>query len=275
MKKLISIFTAALLVISLCACNNNNSNENVAKSDYPASAFDLTVDACPQKVISLSPAVTEIITELGSDAQLAGVSDNCVTDKDLARVGTSLIPDFDTIKSIKPDVVFVTAVIDEKDKKALSATGAVVIAVSAPNSYGKLLDTYINIAKVMSGNITGTRNANTTFNRIDEQIKKLAAKASDKKVAVFFNSEMLIPTGSIANEIISLGGGKNIADKQNMGDAEIIANKPDVILCDAESYDAIKERFSDFKVEQFDVTLLESRGSKMVDAVKKLCEISK
>lgn len=275
MKRLFSIFTTALLLVTLCACNNNSSDDEQHKSDYPVSAFDKTIEACPQKVVSLSPAVTEIITELGSDAQLEGVSDNCVTDKDIARVGTSLIPNFDAIKEIKPDVIFVTAVTDESDKATLSATGAVVIAVNAPDSYGKLLDTYIEIAKVMSGNITGTRNASTTFNRIDEQIKKLSAKASSKKVAVFFNSEMLIPTGALANELISFGGGKNIVTKQDMSDADIISKKPDVILCDAQSYDIIKERFADFKVEQFDVKLLESRGGKMVEAVEKLCKILK
>ena len=87
------IIAAVLALSMLCICSCSKKDEATIQNDYPVTVYGVTVDACPQRVVSLSPAATEIITALGSYAQLFGVSDNCTNVSGLAAFGTSVLTD--------------------------------------------------------------------------------------------------------------------------------------------------------------------------------------
>ncbi len=263
---------AVLLSLMLCGCQNaSETASSVATVDYPVTAFDKTISACPQKVVSLSPAVTDVIVELGSDAQLAGVSDFCRIEKELTSCGTSLEPDIEQIKALSADLVFTTTALTDADRASIEALGATVLPVRAAGSYTELLSLYKQVATAMSGGITGPRNASNTFDRLDAQLKSIADREGEKvSVAVYFSSAMLIPTGVLADDLITLAGGKNVCNSETDSDASVIKSKPQIILCPAELVDSMRERFADVRVEGFDVTLLESHGSSMVEAVEQM-----
>ncbi len=278
MRKAIAIIIAAAFVASmLCGCKGEAGDvSRLPTVDYPVTAFDKTVDACPQRVVSLSPAVTDIILELGSDAQLAGVSDFCRTDKEIARCGTSLRPDIEQIKALDADVVFTTTALSDSYKAEIEALGATLLKVNAANGYTELLSLYTGIASVMSGGITGPRNASNTFSRLDGQLKSVNSKSKDKvSVAVYFSDNLLIPTGGLADDLISLSGGKNICKSGTDSDATVLKAKPQVILCPTDSVEAFKARFESIRVEGFDPACLEVHGGGMVDTVKQLHDLLK
>ena len=62
------------------------------------------------------------------------------------------------------------------------------------------------------------------------------------------------------------------AKSKTEGEADdaIKAKKPQVILCPPELVDSFKERFAGIRVEGFDVSLLESHGGKIADAVEQM-----
>lgn len=273
MRRALTFFVCAVMLsLMLCGCQNESeAASSVATVDYPVTVLDKTISACPQRVVSLSPAVTDIIAELGSDAQLAGVSDFCRTEKELERCGTSLEPDIEQIKALSADLVFTTTALTDADRASIEALGATVIPVRAAGSYTELLSLYKQVASAMSGGITGPRNASNTFDRLDAQLKSIADREDEKvAVAVYFSSTMLIPTGVLADDLITLAGGKNVCKSETDSDASIIKRKPQVILCPAELVDSLRERFADVRVEAFDVTLLESHGGSMVEAVNQM-----
>ena len=270
MRRIFALLIGASLILALlCGCDDNSEAvSSLPTVDYPVTAFDKTISACPQRVVSLSPAVTDIIVELGSDAQLAGVSDFCRTDKELERCGTSLEPDIEGIKALSADLVFATTAITDDDKASIEALGAVVIDVRAAGDYTELLSLYKQVASAMSGGITGPRNASNTFDRLDAELKSIADKKKEKvSVAVYFSPTMLIPSGCLADDLIALAGGKNVAKAEGETDDAIRSKKPQIILCPPESVDSFKERFEGIRVEGFDMTLLESHGGKLADAV--------
>lgn len=273
MRRALAFFVCAVMLsLMLCGCQNESeAASSVATVDYPVTVFDKTISACPQRVVSLSPAVTDIIAELGSDAQLAGVSDFCRIEKELERCGTSLEPDIDRIKALSADLVFTTTALTDADRASIEALGATVLPVRAAGSYTELLSLYKQVASAMSGGITGPRNASNTFDRLDAQLKSIADREDEKvAVAVYFSSTMLIPTDVLADDLITLAGGKNVCKSETDSDASIIKRKPQVILCPAELVDSLRERFADVRVEAFDVTLLESHGGSMVEAVNQM-----
>ncbi len=270
MKRLFAIILVALMLCG-CSATKGDGDSSNPLTDYPATAFDITVKKCPQKIISLSPEVTDIIFALGSDAQLIGLSKDCVSEKELARYGTSAMPDIEAIKGAKPDLVFVTNYAYEDDIRVLEDAKIKVAKVKSANQYPDLASLYNDVAVLISGEITGTRNAANTFNNIDGKIKSASNSNSKKvKAAIFVNDTVTLEKGCVSAELVKLAG---IDTLISGNDSEIIKSKPDLILCPIGSSEAFITRFGEIKVKEFDPSLLDRRGVKMVDIVTQIISI--
>ena len=270
MKRLFAILIVALILCG-CTANKGDGTSSQPLTDYPATAFDITVKKCPQKVISLSPEVTDIIFALGSDAQLIGVSKDCVSEKELSRYGTSAMPDIEGIKAAKPDLVFVTNYAYEDDVRVLEDAKIKVAQVKSATEYVGLGNIYNDVAVLMSGEITGTRNAANTFKNIDGKIKS-AANSNNKKVkaAIFVNDTVTLEKGCLSAELVKLAG---IDTLIGGSDSQIIKAKPQIILCPTGSSEAFTARFGEIKVKEFDPSLLDRRGVKMIDVVAQIISV--
>lgn len=264
------ILAAAMALPAGCAAQSGDAApDRTPEKDYPVEVYDVTVTACPQRIVSLSPAVTEVLIALGNEAQLAGVSDVCVIERDLPRVGTTPAPDTEAIAALRPDLIFTTTALSESDRKALTASGALVIPVPGATRYAALLDQYTQIAQAVSGAITGARNASRTLDRLDSRLKALR---SDKrvKVVVYYTPSLLIPTGGLANELLAFAGAINAAPGERASDEQVAASGVEVILCAEENAAALQQRFPDVRVLPFDVTALETSGERLAAALEGL-----
>src|ERR1700723_654648 len=66
--------------------------------------------AAPERIVSTSPSITEVLFALGLGPHVVGVSNYCEYPpqvKDLPKVGTYLRPDAESIARLKPDLVIV------------------------------------------------------------------------------------------------------------------------------------------------------------------------
>ncbi len=62
-----------------------------------------------QRVISMSPTITEIISELGGEDKIVGISTYCSFPKSACQkkqIGTALTPDMEEILKLRPDVIY-------------------------------------------------------------------------------------------------------------------------------------------------------------------------
>ncbi len=86
-KSLVAVLCAALL---LTGCNkgepssqptelvvSSQAGGETALAAFPVQVRGVTVESAAQRVVSLSPAVTEILSELGFAGKLVGVSSYC------------------------------------------------------------------------------------------------------------------------------------------------------------------------------------------------------
>ncbi len=243
MRKTAIILTAIVLIISLGSCGGNSVNK-VTGADYPVTVYGEEIKECPQKVICLSPAVTDVIITLGSDAQLIGVSDNCDNSRELETYGSSAMPETDKIIASGAEIVISDSTIPDEDKKEISDSGKLVIITPTVTKYEDFGELYNSIASVFSGYSTGKGNADNTMKRIDKRVNAIEAKVSEaEKVSavILLSDGVAAPSGSLADEMLSLAGGKNIAgDKYAIDYAEIIKANPEHIFCPAEMVDEIK-----------------------------------
>ncbi|MEE8143271.1 MAG: helical backbone metal receptor, partial [Planctomycetota bacterium] len=92
----------------------------------------------PQRIVSMAPSLTEILTYLGAGEQLVGVSAHCEGVPDgIPRVGTFQEPDFERIVDLKPDRVLVIASrAHESLHGSLQALGITVMEFSGDTLVG-------------------------------------------------------------------------------------------------------------------------------------------
>jgi len=228
-----------------------------------------SMDAFPNKIISLAPSTTEIVFALGLDDKIVAVSDYCdypynfsawIAAGNMSSIGDFSDPNMEVIASLEPDLILATAGVQGETVGTLRDLGYKVLVLNPANIDGVMQ----NIELV--GNATGkTEEAKTLIaninSRIDNVVNTVAAATSTPTVyyEVWYDPTSLWTAGSKAwqNELIEKAGGVNIFNDQDLdyfqSSAEaVIERNPDVILLPEEgmgkgdpfwgSLDAVKER---------------------------------
>lgn len=85
--------------------------------------------AWAMRVISTSPALTEMVTELNHEGSLVGVTPYCLDGKNVKKIGTALELDLEQVLMLKPDVVLLQENTPGKTHSDLSKLGVKVIAL--------------------------------------------------------------------------------------------------------------------------------------------------
>lgn len=243
MRKLVVFIIAAVMLFSLTACDNNTMNK-ITGADYPVTVWGIEIESCPQKVICLSPAVTDIITALGSDAQLIGVSDNCDNQRGLETFGSSALPETKKIIKSNADIVIADENLSDEAKKEIGDSGIVVMIYPSVEKYSDIEKLYESVASIFSGYSTGGENAINTYERISKRITAVKSKTKNEKAVntiILLDDGIAAPKGTLYDEMLTVAGGKNIAGNQYSVDyAEIAKKNPQHIFCPADMVDDIK-----------------------------------
>jgi len=259
MKKIWKIGLSAFLAIGLlAACNTKEAtNEKQSSSEqqettkvdqatFPmkitdATGKDITLEAPPEKIVSLIPSNTEILFGLGLNDEIVGVTDNDdypaeATKKD--KVG-GMDYNVEKIIALSPDIVFAHASGMGNSKGAieqLEAAGVKVFVVADAKNFN---ETYTTIEQL--GQATGKlEEAKKIVANMKAKVKEVETKldgVESKKVFVEYSDEPEINTtgkGTFMNEMLEMIHAENVAADVNdwyQIDAEqIITKNPDVIV---------------------------------------------
>lgn len=123
---------------------------------YPVTAGSLIFKEQPDSVGSLSPAITEIICQLGYGDKIIGRSSYCdypeaVESK--VSLGSAANPDVEAIIAAKPQLLVSHSPIAKKDITQIENAGTRVWIISAPDSVEELYACYRDIAAVFGGGL--------------------------------------------------------------------------------------------------------------------------
>ena len=164
-KKLVIILISAALF--LCGCTKVTEedtealpadNTAVTEQPYPVTAGGLTFNSSPVTVGSLSPAVTEMLFELGFGDRIICRSEYCdypESTENIPSVGSAVNPDIDGIIKYSPALLITQSPIANKDITRLSGAGVSVLSLPSPRSEAELFDNYRTLALIFSGSIDG------------------------------------------------------------------------------------------------------------------------
>lgn len=235
----------------LAALGIEEINPDSIAVTIPGSVIDdegrtVTIDAIPERILSLAPNCTEILYALGLGDKVVGRTDYCDYPeevKDKPSVGSAWPGwDVEAIVALEPDLVLSVSgsIVDQ-----LENLGLTVIVTKAEN----ISDILGNIALI--GGVTGT--AEEAVNLIEELEERLIAVVTKTALAtekpfVFYevdaSSDVDKPwtTGAdtFQDDLIRLAGGRNIASGRSgwyqIGVEEILIADPELIILEDYEY---------------------------------------
>lgn len=260
-KKILPVLLSVMLALAAIlttGCGGNGQNVDAGESQgqgdkaadgsgdgqtvYPFSFKDslgdeVTVDAEPEKVISLSPANTEILFAVGAGDRVIGRTDYCSFPEEaseVASIGTYTSPNTELIISLEPDVVFASDYIDDSIRQQVEAAGAKVVVFSADSVEG-VQDLIIQAGEIL--NLNG--NAEELVDSMNAKLKKIQenvlSEGGSKSVFVDIGSFYSAGPGSLLDDMLNQIGVTNVA--ADIGETwpqlsveSIIEKNPDVYI---------------------------------------------
>ena len=221
MKKrtaLLPVFLLATLLYVGCHRNTNTDSNNQLTVEY-TDDYGSTVEIPlhPQRIVSTSPAVTEIIYALGGSHLLVGRTDFCTYPPEamqIASIGGISNLNIERIMSLNPDLVISGSMIPRKSTIQMEKMGVPTVCVIEQQHYEGLYD---NISKI--GRLIGcTQTADSLNAVLRDRLKQLDVQTTTKPRSVYYvvgfgaSGNFTAGGDSFINDIIRLAGGRNIAE---------------------------------------------------------------
>lgn len=110
-------FLFATVFLAACGTSDSASDTTVAvvttiaQATYPVTVGELTLDAQPVRIVSLSPSATEMLYAIGAGDQVVAVDEFSNYPPEAVALGTTLSgyePNIESISSYEPDLVIVS-----------------------------------------------------------------------------------------------------------------------------------------------------------------------
>lgn len=202
----------------------------------------LFAGSLPQRIISLSPNLTEILYDLGVQDRLVGDTDFCdfpPAAKKKERVGGWIDPNFEKIISLKPDLVLV---LPFHDKAILTLKKLHVPVLVVPDdSIQQVLNSYTQLGKALGCE----KRAQAARRALEKKLAHIQARARGQRpLSVLFvvgrtpgTLEQMygVGTHNFMDELIHMAGGVNVLSEAKetyplISKESLLRKDPEVII---------------------------------------------
>jgi iron complex transport system substrate-binding protein len=202
---------------------------------------DFDTAGTPQRIVSLTPGVTETLFALGVGARVVGVSEYCDHPpqvSSLPHVGSFLAPVVEAVLKLEPDLVITSPSPGNRNAVAAIERAGVRVAVVSEGSRSieDIRSTMAQVSVLVGRKIEGRM----LLDRVDSALESVERRVATKPrptVAVVVGYEPLVLAGpnSYLGDLVVLAGGRNIADAlggkwPRTGWEFLLAADPEVIV---------------------------------------------
>jgi len=197
----------------------------------------LPAPAPPARVVSLTPALTEILFAVGAGERVVGVTDFCDDPpeaKTRAKIGGYVNPSVEAVLALKPDLVVVSPGPGNRDAAlAMQRAGLRVEVVQA-----ETLEDSLGAIETVARLVGNEEKGRTLVARIRERLDAVRRKvAGQPAVPTLFcvQTEPIYAAGrdTLPSQILEIAGGKNVVAEPRyprLALEAVVAAKPQVIL---------------------------------------------
>ncbi len=206
----------------MVACSPRQHQEQGSDTVTDDYGRTIVVPTHPQRVVSLSPAVTEIMFALGAGDMLVGRTDFCAYPPeaaDIHSIGGISNLNIEKILSLNPDLVISGSMVGKKVTDQMDQMGVPMVCVIEKPHFEALYDNILAI-----GNLVGKEEeADSLVESLKFKVERLLADTSLST----FNAQLstcyyVVGFGAggnftaggntFINDIIGMAGGRNIAE---------------------------------------------------------------
>ena len=239
-------FLFSLVIVFLFWANESLATESLAIKVIDDASRPVILDQPAQKIISLSPHITELIYSAGAGDKIVGVddySDYPEAAKSISRIGDANHLDIEKILSLQPDLIIAwgsgqshNQFIEQLIHLNLN------VYISSPEDLEAIPHTVENLGK-LAGTYDYAKRQSQRFR--DELIDIINEYSEQPSITVFYeiwNQPMFTINGQhVMSEVIEICGGKNVfADlpilSPEINIEAVISTNPDVIIASGTGY---------------------------------------
>jgi iron complex transport system substrate-binding protein len=207
----------------------------------------VTLDAPPQRIVSLLPSLTETVCELGGCARLVGVdrySNYPASVRTLPQVGGGIDPNIEAVVALKPDVVLMAT--SSRGAQRLQALGLKVLALE-PRSSADVQRVMGKVAQVLH-----TGDAQRVWREIDAGVQAAAQSLppAARQLRVYFEvsrGPYAAGTSSFIGETLARLGLQNIVTPElgpfpKINPEYVVRANPDLIMISERNAPGMEQR---------------------------------
>jgi len=247
MSSIIASVLAGLCIIlstSLSGCSKDDgsgsSTSNAGISLNDALGREVLFERPAERVVSLSPAVTEILYAIGAGDKVVGVTiyDNFPPEvKGKEKVGDFSNPSMERIISLRPDVVFISPT-QKTERLARAETLGLKIVAVHPVNLPEVYEAIKLIGKVVGEEQRSVLLVKKMMGEFS-QLKRLVSqipRGKRRRVYIELSQDPFWTAGksSFVGQLVEVAGGDNIADLPlpygTINPEVIIQKDPEVII---------------------------------------------
>lgn len=259
----------------------------------------ITLDAYPERIVSTSPSLTEMLYAVGAGDKLVGRDDFSVYPDEVLDVPSfgSMFADFpaEAILGMEPDLVLAAQIISEEQVQALEDLGLTVYWQANPTSFQELYENINDLAALVGEE----DNAATLISDLDSRVAEVQATVAQAETTpvVFYELDATDPnnpwtagSGTFINLIINSAGGINAAaalegDYAQISVEALIEQNPQYIILGDSDFGMTPEMVAarggwdsmdavaNGEVHTFDSNLLSVPGPRLVDGLEQVARI--
>lgn len=232
--------------ISLCVACRSPQKESAGFFLEITDSYNRTVvlDKEPVRIISLSPAITEMIFLLESDNKLVAVSEFCQyppETKKIPKTGGLVQINIEKLLSFNPDLVLIGSIISRSDVEKIEKSGIKIIAIKEENKITGIYHALTQLGKILNkkeladDKITAFKSQITQINNHDITTRKSVYYV----VGYGPGGDFTAPALSHIHDIIVTAGGRNVGDQLNSWSVSreyLFKENPDLIFVRKEDY---------------------------------------
>jgi len=289
-----------LLILLLTACSSvMPAGQSGEVSLVDGLGKEIQLDQPAQKIVSLSPSVTEILFAVGAGDQVIGrdsFSNYPAEASSITDVGGSMGNySIETITSLQPDLVIAAEINTPEQVSALEGMGLKVYYLANPKTISEIYDMILNVG-ILSGHADDAEKLNASLQQRVQAVEDTIAKATTRP-SVFYELDGTDPAkpwtpgpGSFLDELIMAAGGENIAAGLSSAWAqisveELLVKDPEIILLGDSIYGMTPEQVAaragwegltairEGRIYPFNDDLVSRPGPRLVDGLEELAQL--
>ncbi|HEY5537264.1 MAG TPA: ABC transporter substrate-binding protein [Acetobacterium sp.] len=249
MRSLLVVLIVSALVFTFAGCQKSSSTvaaggteTKTGSTTYPLTVTDdlgnsVTIDKEPQKIVSLSPASTEILFAVDQGSKVVGRTDyDNYPEAALAvpSIGDFNAPNVEKIIALAPDLIIASDFVTDEVRQQLEATGTKVIVYS-PTSINGIMNNIVVTGEVTNANDKAKTVVDKMVTDRQEIIDKAKTASVQKSAFIDVGDFFSAGPGSMLDSMLVDINAKNIVSDTStpwpqLSTEQIISSNPDVYI---------------------------------------------